>query len=208
MFDIVRRRNYDSRRVLIDSARVLDPQFDDSLVYLTGAQQELLRNLTQYLHRQGTFVDTYYAQHYLTPDADDWDMIQSIIADLEETLMGNPNTIWGYKDGYTERSEAEYTSIGVKAFQSDPVPEGYVYVITSMAAYFTSGVASYLRLVHGASPYYPRLAQDASPTVDVPLQLFGAFPLTAGDTIYAYFNVTTQPCNCRLDLSGYKMVVP
>lgn len=88
MFDIVRRRQYRSWRVMIDSARVLDSPFADTLICLSGAEQELLRNLTQYLRRQDTFVATYLAQHYLTPDADAWDALQAVVAGLEEKLMG------------------------------------------------------------------------------------------------------------------------
>ena len=92
MFDIVRRRSYDTRRVLIDSARVLDSPFDDSLVCLSGAELEMVRNLTQYLHRQDTFIETYYNSHYVTPDVDDWDAIAAIVAGLEEKLMGCAET--------------------------------------------------------------------------------------------------------------------
>lgn len=83
-----RRKTYYKPRVLIDVGRVLDPQFPDSVICLTGSELELLRNLTQYLHRRSTFADTYHDNHYLIADNDDWDSLQSIVASLEEKLMG------------------------------------------------------------------------------------------------------------------------
>ena len=83
-----RRKTYYRTRVLVDVDRVLEPQFGDSLLCITGAQLEMLRNLTQYLHRRSTFVAEYESGTYLTADQEDWDDIQAIVADLEETLMG------------------------------------------------------------------------------------------------------------------------
>jgi len=88
MTETWRRKSYYTPRVLIDVGRVLSPEFPDSLLCLTGAQQELLRNLTQYLHRRSTFVSEYHDGFYLGPDNDDWDELQAIVAELEETLMG------------------------------------------------------------------------------------------------------------------------
>ena len=55
---------------------------------ITGAQLEMLRNLTQYLHRRSTFVAETHEGYYLAADNDDWDSIQAVVAELEETLMG------------------------------------------------------------------------------------------------------------------------
>ena len=88
-----RRKRYYEPRVLIDVERILDPQFGDILVCLTGPQVEMLRNLTQYLHRRSTFVSEYHAQHYLAPDNDEWDNIQEIVSDLEDILMGCPEIV-------------------------------------------------------------------------------------------------------------------
>lgn len=88
MADAWRRKSYYRPRVLIDVGRLLTPQYDDALVCITGAQLEMLRNLTQYLHRRSTFVAENQEGYYLVADNDDWDTIQGIVADLEETLMG------------------------------------------------------------------------------------------------------------------------
>lgn len=83
-----RRLRYDNRRVLIETERVLDPQFRSTLLTLTGAQIELLRNVVAYLNQSSTFVTEYFDTYYLTPTASEWDKLAAIVADLEETLMG------------------------------------------------------------------------------------------------------------------------
>ena len=83
-----RRKTYYNKRVLINTERILDPQFDDSVLCLTGAQLELVRNLMQYLHRRSTFASEYEKGYYLAPTNDEWDDLQAIVADLEETIMG------------------------------------------------------------------------------------------------------------------------
>ena len=88
MSETWRRKPYYRPRVLIDVGRVLDPQFEDALLCITGEQLEMLRNLTQYLHRRSTFVAENHDGYYLVADNDDWDAIQAIVSDLEETLMG------------------------------------------------------------------------------------------------------------------------
>lgn len=83
-----RRKAYYDKRVLIDTERILDPQFDDSVLCLTGAQLELIRNLMQYLHRRSTFASEYELGYYLAPTEQEWDNLQVIVADLEDTIMG------------------------------------------------------------------------------------------------------------------------
>jgi len=83
-----RRKQYYNPRVLIDTGRVLDPQFDDTWVCLTGAELEMLRNLTQYLHRRSTFASEYKQTYYLAPSNEEWDTLSSLVSTLEEKLMG------------------------------------------------------------------------------------------------------------------------
>ena len=83
-----RRKTYYKPRVMISTDRVIDPQSDDALLCITGAQLEMLRNITQYLRRRSTFSEDETAVGYLSPDTADWDTIQAIVADLEEKLMG------------------------------------------------------------------------------------------------------------------------
>lgn len=83
-----RKKTYYKPRVLISTERILDPQYEDGLLCITGAQLEMLRNLTQYLKRRSTFAEDYHTEYYLSPSTEDWDSIQAIVANLEETLMG------------------------------------------------------------------------------------------------------------------------
>lgn len=83
-----RKKTYYDKRVLVDTERVLSPQFPATLICLDGAELEMLRNLTQYLHRRSTFAQGYTKAGYLSPTSDDWDTISSIVANLEEKLMG------------------------------------------------------------------------------------------------------------------------
>ena len=88
MADEWRKKTYYKPRVLISTERILDPQYEDGLICITGAQLEMLRNLTQYLRRHSTFSESESEVGYLTPSNEDWDSIQAIVADLEEKLMG------------------------------------------------------------------------------------------------------------------------
>jgi len=88
-----RRKRYYQPRVLIDTNRVLSSDIDDTLICLTGPDLEMLRNLTQYLHRHSTFVSEYHEQHYTAPSNDEWDELQAIVAELEDKLMGCENIV-------------------------------------------------------------------------------------------------------------------
>ena len=83
-----RRKTYYRPRVLVDTERVLNPEFCDVWLCLTGSQLEMLRNLTQYLRRRSTYASEYAANTYLAPTEAEWDDILAIVADLEEKLMG------------------------------------------------------------------------------------------------------------------------
>lgn len=84
-----RKKKYYGPRVLIETERILDTQFDGILICLSGAQVEMLRNLTQYLHYRSTFAQGYTKQYYLAPSNDDWETIQGVVGDLEEKLMSS-----------------------------------------------------------------------------------------------------------------------
>lgn len=89
MVDELRRQGYVKSRVLVGTWRVLDPQFDDATVYITGAELEILRNLMAYANRESTFVSAYHGTYYLTPTVGEWDSLRAIVAHLEEILMGD-----------------------------------------------------------------------------------------------------------------------
>jgi len=88
MVESWRKKTYYGPRVLIETERILNTSFPDILVCLTGPQVEMLRNLTQYLHRRSAFAQGYEKSYYLAPDNEDWVTISAIVAELEEKLMG------------------------------------------------------------------------------------------------------------------------
>jgi len=87
MSEVWRKKKYYEPRVLIDTERILAPQFPDILICLTGAQVEMLRNIVQYFHRRSTFAQGYENDYYLAPNNEDWVTIETIVADLEGKLM-------------------------------------------------------------------------------------------------------------------------
>lgn len=124
-----RRKSYIPSRILIESTRVLNPQFADGVLHISGAQIEMLRNVVHYLGRRDTFVDVYHSGYYIIPDWEDWDIIASIVASLEEVLMGNNNAIFGYFDRWHENLGAIAGASGTYQSMTGPVPNGYVYVL-------------------------------------------------------------------------------
>lgn len=97
MPDILRRHKYAVNRILIPAARILSPEFNAIVVFLTGSHVEILRNLLAYATRENTFVDEYHNEYYLSPDSEDWDSISAIVAELEYMLM---TIVLGYYDAY------------------------------------------------------------------------------------------------------------
>lgn len=84
-----RKKKYYDPRVLIETERIIDPQLNAILICLTGPQVEMLRNLTQYLHRRSTFAQDFDKQGYLAPSNANWTIIEAIVADLEDDLMSD-----------------------------------------------------------------------------------------------------------------------
>ena len=152
-----RRRAYRHNAVLIDSDRVLTPQFDDAIVYLTGAQLELLRNVSQYLNRRETYRAEKHPGYYLMPDDADYDDILAIVADMEESLMGNPNTIWGYVAPWSEWIVEESVGDAYTDAETTSVPEGYVRVLEHWTGRHTHGSTRQITLQVVASVGAPIL---------------------------------------------------
>ena len=82
-----RRKSYYRTRVLIPVDECLDSAFGDCLVCLTGGQLNLVRNLLLYAERRSTFVSEYEPNSYLAPTTEEWDDLQTMVADLEGNLM-------------------------------------------------------------------------------------------------------------------------
>ena len=208
MSETERRKGYVSTRVLIDAARVLTPTFDDTVVYLTGAQLEVLRNLTQYANRPESYVAEYESGYYLTPDNDDWDDIQAIVADLEESLMGNPNTIWGYKDVLWGFKHSVSNVNGTYHSYSSVVPSGEVWVVNMISCLRSANANNDMRLSCYHSSAYVELTDCPIPVVETyyPYPLWGV--LTEDEYLrFSYFGATVDE-DCDTRYWGYKMVVP
>jgi len=147
MSETIRRRRYRYDRIVIEAARILNPQFNDAVIFVTGAQIELLRNVTEYLRRRETYSVEYHMGYYLTPTALDHDALMAIVSDLEETLMGNPNTIWGYKatrmlwPDHTKSGAGDYTLSGTLC------PAGEIWRMDAMYAWNNDTACSKIELV-------------------------------------------------------------
>ena len=127
------RVGYNGTRILIEAERVLDSSFAAQGLYLSGAQIEMLRNITHYLNRRSTFVDEYREGYYLMPDDTDWDAIQAIIADMEDKLMAAENTLWGFNDGFVRNLAYEAPGDGTATLNCDEVPEGELLVLQTIS---------------------------------------------------------------------------
>ena len=202
------RRNYRHGRVLIESDRILSPQFADAVVFLSGAQVEMLRNMTQYLRRLQTYVSAYHETHYLTPDASDYDAILAIVSDLEETLMGNPNTIWGYKDKYVEYLSKPSDPGGTKLQNGSDVPEGELWVVNYVHAWDDTTVCDSIAIqIEDNSSWHTVVILD-NPVVDEGVWWTGELRLAEGDNIRAEYVGTANGEDLYLDIRGYIMDVP
>ena len=208
MSEVERRRQYTETRVLIDSGKILATTFDDGDLYFTGAQIELMRNLMQYANRIDSYVAEYEPGYYLTPDNDDWDDIQAIVADLEETLMGNPNTLFGYADTIRVNESKIGSLPGTIILESDVVPAGEIWVMGKVHGW--NSVSVIVALVLGVvvagtdilitTVMSPAIAQEAS--------FDGQVVLKEGDKLRLTAWGCTSGDNVYLIAHGYKMLVP
>lgn len=202
------RRGYNDARKLIESARILSPTFDDGVLYFTGAQVEIMRNLMAYANQRETFVNEYQPGYYLMPDDDDWDDIRAIVADLEDTLMGNPNTLWGYKDTLREEKIKVGCLPGTNDLNTPDVPEGEVWRLTSITVFNTTtvnyNIVVYVRL--STKTHY--LKSIASNPIQQPANIQCDIVLKEDDYVGATFYGCTSGDDLYLLTAGYKMDVP
>lgn len=203
-----RRKAYPTTRILIESSRILTPTFDDGVFFVTGAQVEIMRNLLGYARREETYVKTYGPGYYLVPDADDFDDIQAIVADLEETLMGNPNTLWGYKARYAEEKIDEDATFFTYQ-DTTPVPEGELWVVNSMHIKNATTTCDWISAIGrtDAGAAHPLLYQ-LNPVAGVEYTWQGDHVMAEGDFIRAYYYNCTTGDDVYLSVWGYKMDVP
>lgn len=201
------QHSYVEMEVLIDSARVLSSSFPSIGVVLTGNELEILRNVLNYATRRRTFVGVYHDNYYLVADDDDWLDIESIVAILEEKLMGNDNTVWGYYDRLFTREDHTALAAGSWQQDHDVVPAGEVWVVTSVNLWsnFTGALtivtAPMPTIDTGVTP--PTVLTASTWHVTAPLQLI----LKAGDHIRVYWSGVVITERMLSDVIGYKMKV-
>ena len=203
-----RRRKYRYDRVLIETARVLSSTFDDAVVFLSGAQLEMLRNMTQYLRRIETYVTEYNPGYYLTPTSADYDDILAIVADLEETLMGNPNTLFGYKSGFDDISARTVSGAGDETLYFGAVPSGKVLRLESSSAWNQDTACTKIRIWIALSGGDYIIADKDNPAAGEPVFFDGMCTMPAGSDMKAEFFGCQDGDYIRCGMRGYMMDVP
>lgn len=202
------REGYVTGRILIAAERMETPQFDAMGIYLSGEQVEMLRNVVHYLSRRTTWVDAYADAYYTMPGDEDWDSILAIIADMEDKLMANENTLWGYHDRWVQSDEIRLGTDGnyVKVF--DAVPEGWVYVLQSASIKNAAGVRgwTYIRIKDGTN--VQTLFNTKTPLTGIADIWCGDQKLAEGDVVEIRQNNCLENDDITAVIWGYKMVVP
>ena len=208
MSESERRRKYRYDRVLIETARVLSSTFDDAVVYLSGVQLEMLRNVTQYLRRLDTYVTEYNPGYYLTPTIADYDDILAIVADLEEVLMGNPNTIWGYNEPYRDTNAWPTATAGTQYLGCDVIPAGSVCRLEGVAFKNDDSILTRVIVKLIANSVVYALVDVDSPAANRWHSYSLDRTMEAGDYIEFEFQGIVQDDYLRWQMVGNMMVVP
>lgn len=186
----VRRRSYTWNRVLIESARLLDSEFDPVSFTATGAQVEMLRNVMAYLNRISTYVAEYEPGYYLTPTDEDYDAIQAIVADLQDKLMNGGAPVSDFDDRYSEYLGETKSGDGDYVSESTPVPEGKVLILEhAHFINYTGTRGEMIMLVYDGSTEYPLQYLPSIPAMEL-FYWSGRLTLKEGD----YFVVEQENC--------------
>jgi hypothetical protein len=201
------RTKYQNDRILIEAARILAPQFKGTTITIDGAQVELLRNIVSYLHQERTFVSEYHGTYYLTASDADFDEIEAIVADLEEKLMGNPNTVWGYSERWFEQVHIPSAVAGWNFLETEAVPAGYVYRSAAFAAMnqTTNPTAIQLGINVSGTRYY--VERVPLPGVDIYVGWQGNGVYKPGDKALAAIGGCEIGDVLIFNVWGYKMKV-
>jgi len=149
---------------------------------------------------RSSFVSEYQEDYYVMPDDEDYDAIQAVVADLEDTLMGCAEIeqmIEDIRDSMevmsakivasdslsaavktTTRLSATATA-GTNALGMTPVPEGYIRMVWVMVGYVQGDTITQIALKHKNVPsgetFLKIVASPASyqvVTLDTPLELY------------------------------------
>jgi len=204
----VERLNYRNGAMLIEASRILSPQFSQMIISLTGAQVELLRNATMVFHKESTFVSTYHDGYYYTATTADFDAISTIVANLEEKLMGNENTIFGYKERYLEYWANGSHAAGTQLLETLPVPAGYVYVVEQVYMLQVTTINSYQHMLSSDDTDSVYLGFWGTIAAGVPNIKSVRIILSEDDYIRATWGNTVADEYIAFGVWGYKMKVP
>lgn len=177
------RRAYDSRRILLETSRVLAPSFNAQGVYLTGAQIEMLRNITAYLNHRSTWVDTYYDTYYMMADDQDFSDILEIVADLEVKIMTSENTIIGFSDGWQESLAVLAGTDGTQIKTTVPVPAGKVLTIEAASWKNNTGARGTMQVWVVGGTETTVIAYSPSPARYSPIIWNGSIKLVEGQYV-------------------------
>lgn len=202
------RCSYAYHRVLIDSARVLDSQFADAVIQVTGAQLEMLRNMTQYLTRLTTYVSEYKPGYYLTPTVEDYDTILAVVAELEEVLMGNENLLWGYHERWSALYDHTKVGAGNYSLDGTAVAEGYVHVLEGTAHRDIGSAVTQLAKLDGGAVIIPIGVQEQSPSSYYAIEPGLRYTMEEGDKVTCTFYQAQDGDVLQLYAWGYKMKLP
>lgn len=191
MIDVLRKHVAPAHRILVDAKAFLNPEFSDAVLYFTGGQIELMRNLVDYANRRTTFVSDYYIGYYLSPDDTDWNLIQAVVADLESVLMGNNNVVWGFSDRYYENIEDESMPAGVQDKLGAVVPEGEVWEATGMSFIHSSGSINRVRVGLLIGSEYINVGEVLAPDANTLYPIHCDIILKEGDRLFwRFYNLT------------------
>ncbi len=117
------------------------------------------------------------------------------------------NLLWGYNDRYAGREYNSNLSAGAPAIYTDAVPDGYVYVIKSLAGQVVSAsiTGMWLGVFDGTQAYFsysvtpPVSGRWYATTVDIPLK--------KDDKCILYVEGATAGDDADLRVWGYKMQI-
>jgi len=230
MEEAERRLSYQYQRVLLETTRVLAPQFDDTLICLTGSELELLRNVCTYFHLRSSFVSQYDETYYLCPDDEDWDDIQAIVADLEEKLMGCTEIaadiaqIKGYLAAiafdlqlfHMENSPIPANEALYQAGDGNPsqhlkftaCPEDYRMKVYGIFAVDTTNACTQIRVEYQGTSSSRQIYVQTNVGGGYPILWHGPIVLEAGDEMWVRFSGATTGDNLRAQLWAERFEVP
>ena len=202
------QHGYIYNRVLIDVDVALDSPFDDGVLWFSGAQIGMLRTIVRYLRRQHTFVETYEEGYYTSPSTEDWDTISALVADLENTLMGNPNTLWGYEDRLLTMQTHIMIAPGTFVQSHTTVPEGEVWVVEGLSVGTSHTGASVYALNYVEAVNYAITELITPPMNTWKVRSDLRVVMKEDDGIRFAWNSLVVDQNITTFVWGYKMKVP